>query len=77
MKEDHFRNPITEFFDVINVLEEMYYENARLKDENKYLKERLDSEHKRIMEMAAMAEQGTRNWINAILDGKIELQENE
>lgn len=77
MKEDHFRNPITEFFDVINALEEMYYENARLKDENKYLKERLDSEHKRIMEMAAMAEQGTRNWINAILEGKIELQENE
>lgn len=73
MKESPFRNPITEFFDVINALEEMYYENARLKAENKELKERLDEHHKQIMRMAAMSEQGTRNWINAILEGKIKL----
>lgn len=73
MKEDHFRNPIIEFFDVVNALEEMYYENARLKAENKDLKERLDEHHKQIMRMAEMSEQGTRNWINAILEGKIKL----
>lgn len=66
-------NPITEFFDVINALQEMYYENARLKAENKELKERLDSEHKQIMKMTAMSEQGTRNLVNAILEGKIKL----
>ena len=73
MKEDHFRNPITEFFDVINALEEMYYENARLKAENKDLKERLDEHHKQIMRMANMSEQGVRNWIDAILEGKIKI----
>lgn len=72
-KEDHFRNPITEFFDVINALQEMYYENARLKAENRELKERLDSEHKQIMKMTVMSEQGTRSLVNAILEGKIKI----
>ena len=75
MEESDFRNPIIEFFDVVNALEGMYYENARLKEENKELKERLDEHHKRIMKMAEMSEQGTRNWINAILEGKIKLTE--
>jgi regulator of replication initiation timing len=75
MEESGFRNPIIEFFDVINALEEIYYENARLKAENKDLKERLDEHHKQIMRMANMSEQGTRNWIDAILEGKIKITE--
>ena len=73
MEESDFRNPITEFFDVVNALEGIYYENIRLRKENKELKERLDEHHKQIMRMASMSEQGTRNWINAIMDGKIKL----
>jgi hypothetical protein len=46
---------------------------ALLQQENKELKERLDEHHKQIMRMAEMSEQGTRNWINAILEGKIKL----
>lgn len=73
MEESDFRNPIIEFFDVVNALEGIYYENIRLRKENKELKERLDEHHKQIMRMAEMSEQGTRNWINAILEGKIKL----
>lgn len=73
MEESDFRNPIIEFFDVVNALEGIYYENIRLRKENKELKERLDEHHKQIMRMASMSEQGTRNWINAILEGKIKL----
>jgi regulator of replication initiation timing len=73
MEESDFRNPIIEFFDVVNDLEGIYYENIRLRKENKELKERLDEHHKQIMRMAEMSEQGTRNWINAILEGKIKL----
>ena len=73
MEESDFRNPIIEFFDVVNTLEGIYYENIRLRKENKELKERLDEHHKQIMRMARMSEQGTRNWINAILEGKIKL----
>jgi regulator of replication initiation timing len=73
MEESDFRNPIIEFFDVVNDLEGIYYENIRLRKENKELKERLDEHHKQIMRMAEMSEQGTRNWINAIMDGKIKL----
>ena len=73
MEESDFRNPIIEFFDIVNALEGIYYENIRLRKENKELKERLDEHHKQIMRMASMSEQGTRNWINAILEGKIKL----
>lgn len=70
---NEFLNPIEEFFDIVDALKVAYYENIRLRQENKELKERLDEHHKQIMRMAEMSEQGTRNWINAILDGKIKL----
>ena len=73
MNKGNFGDPVIEFFDVIDTLKEAYIENFRLRDENKVLKERLDEHHKQIMRMAAMSEQGTRNWINAILEGKIKL----
>lgn len=72
-----FLDRIDEFFDIMDALKVAYYENIRLRKENKELKERLDEHHKQIMRMANMSEQGTRNWINAILEGKVKLQENE
>ena len=70
---NEFLDRIEEFFDIVDALKVAYYENMRLRQENKDLKERLDEHHKQIMRMAEMSEQGTRNWINAILEGKIKL----
>lgn len=70
---NEFLDRIEEFFDIVDALKVAYYENIRLRQENKELKERLDEHHKQIMRMAEMSEQGTRNWINAILEGKIKL----
>lgn len=70
---NEFLDRIEEFFDIVDALKVAYYENIRLRQENKELKERLDEHHKQIMRMANMSEQGTRNWINAILEGKIKL----
>ena len=70
---NEFSDRIEEFFDIVDALKVAYYENIRLRQENKELKERLDEHHKQIMRMANMSEQGTRNWINAILEGKIKL----
>lgn len=70
---NEFLDRIEEFFDIVDALKVAYYENIRLRQENKELKERLDEHHKQIMRMASMSEQGTRNWINAILEGKIKL----
>lgn len=72
---NEFLDRIEEFFDIVDALKVAYYENIRLRQENKELKERLDEHHKQIMRMANMSEQGTRNWINAILEGKIKLTE--
>lgn len=72
---NEFLDRIEEFFDIVDTLKVAYYENIRLRQENKELKERLDEHHKQIMRMANMSEQGTRNWINAILEGKIKLTE--
>ena len=73
MNTNEFLDPIEEFFDIVDALKVAYYENIRLRQENKELKERLDKCHKQIMGMAAMSEQGTRNWIDAILEGKIKI----
>lgn len=70
---NEFLDHIEEFFDIVDALKVAYYENIRLRQENKELKERLDEHNKQIMRMAEMSEQGTRNWINAILEGKIKL----
>ena len=70
---NEFLDHIEEFFDIVDALKVAYYENIRLRQENKELKERLDEHHKQIMRMANMSEQGTKNWINAILEGKIKL----
>lgn len=70
---NEFLDRIEEFFDIMETLRVAYYENIKLRQENKELKERLDEHHKQIMRMAEMSEQGTRNWINAILEGKIKL----
>jgi regulator of replication initiation timing len=70
---NEFLDRIDEFFDIMETLRVAYYENIQLRQENKELKERLDEHHKQIMRMAEMSEQGTRNWINAILEGKIKL----
>lgn len=67
-------NSLEEFFDIMDALRCIYYENKELRKENKELKERLDANHKQIMRMAAMSEQGVKNWINAIMDGKIKLE---
>lgn len=72
---NEFLDRIEEFFDIVDALKVAYYENMRLRQENKELKERLDEHNKQIMEMAEMSEQGTKNWINAILEGKIKLTE--
>ena len=73
MNTNEFSDRIEEFFDIVDALKVAYYENIRLRQENKELKERLDDRHKQIMRMADMSEQGTRNWINAILEGKIKI----
>ncbi len=70
---NEFLDRIEEFFDIVDALKVAYYENMRLHQENKELKERLDEHNKQIMKMAEMSEQGTKNWINAILEGKIKL----
>ena len=73
MTNDEFMCKIEDFFEIIETLRVAFYENIQLRQENKELKEKLEAHHKQIMRMAEMSEQGTRNWINAILDGKIKL----
>lgn len=65
---------IEEFFDMMDALRCIYYENIRLRKENKELKEENDARHKQIMNMARMSEEGLHNWINAICNGDIKLK---
>ena len=65
---------IEEFFDMMDTLRCIYYENTRLREENKKLKEESDARHKQIMNMARMSEEGLHNWINVILSGDIKLK---
>lgn len=62
---------IDEFFDIMDNLRCIYYENIRLKAEITKLKKESQERHNQIMEMARMSEEGLHNWINSILDGKI------
>ena len=71
--EDNFKDPVEDFFIVIDNLRDAYYENIRLKEEIKNLKEEKERYHKQIMEMARTSEEGLHNWINAILDGKLKV----
>ena len=65
---------IEEFLDMMDALRCIYYENFRLREENKKLKEESNARHKQIMDMARMSEEGLHNWINAIIEGDIKLK---
>jgi len=65
---------IEEFFDMMDTLRCIYYENIRLREENKKLKEESDARHKQIMDMAKTSEEGLHKWINAIFNGDIKLK---
>ena len=64
---------VEEFFDIIDCLKSIYYENIRLKQENIKLRKESQERFEQIMDMNKKSQEGVNNWINLILDGKIKL----
>ena len=64
---------IEDFFDIMDSLRSIYYENFRLKQENTKLREECQKRYEQIMDMSRMSQEGLNNWIQAMLDGKIKL----
>ena len=64
---------IEDFFDIMDSLRSIYYENFRLKQENAKLREECQKRYEQIMDMSRMSQEGLNNWIQAMLDGKIKL----
>ena len=75
MKEDEHISSMEEqieyFFDMMDNLRNIYYENLRLKAEIAKLKKENQERFEQIINMSKKSEEGLHNWINAILDGKI------
>lgn len=71
--EEEYRDNIEFFLDTMESLRSIYYENIRLRKENQELRERCEANHKQIMNMARMSEEGLHNWINAICKGDIKI----
>ena len=64
---------IEDFFDIMDSLRSIYYENFRLKQENTKLREECQKRYEQIMDMSRISQEGLNNWIQAMLDGKIKL----
>ena len=64
---------IEEFFDIVDYLRCIYYENSRLKEENAKLRKESKDRLEQIMDMSRMSQEGVDNWVKAILDGKIKI----
>ena len=65
------------FFDMIDNLRCIYYENIRLKQENIKLKKESKERFEQIMEMSKESQEGLDNWIKLILDEKIIIKDND
>lgn len=58
-------------YDVVNAIDNIILENNRLKEENTYLKERLDWYENNLKENAKVAGSAVGDFIKACLDGRI------
>ena len=66
---------IEDFFDVVDSLRYIYYENIRLKQENAKLKKESQERFEQIMNMSKMSQEGLDNWIKLICEGKIKIND--
>lgn len=66
---------IEDFFDVVDSLRYIYYENIRLKQENAKLKKESQERFEQIMKMSEMSQEGLDNWIKLICKGKIKIND--
>lgn len=61
------------FFDMMDNLRSVYYENFRLKQEVAKLKKESKERFEQIMDMSRKSQQGLDNWIGLLLEGKIKI----
>lgn len=67
---------LTPLYDVYNGVELLLEENAELRKENKYLKERLEQYEKSLKDNAKASGEAMSHFIHACLDGRIRVEGN-